>query len=119
LLDFSKINNFAQAAKSGLPASRRDMSEGASNPSNGMMSLDIDVDVSAITEEAIETVFAGYDFSKGASKKHSLPVEPSAGSWDSETRVSEPSKRRNVALILNITKSTELDWFMRLQAGAW
>lgn len=95
------------------------MSDGASNPSNGMMSLDIDVDVSAITEEAVETVFAGYDFSKGASTKHNLRADQLAGSWNGGTRVNNPPKQQNVALILDIAKSTESGWLMRLQAGAW
>lgn len=97
------------------------MAKGMSDPTKGMMSLDVDIDVSAITEEAVETVFAGHDFFRGASSKSNPPPGSAyAGSKKGSTRSKDPSPDRDkLALILDIAKGTDSSWLMRLQAGAW
>ncbi|GAB7362459.1 hypothetical protein MBLNU230_g2781t1 [Neophaeotheca triangularis] len=97
LLDFSKINYYAQrdAAKASDPAKRT--SKKGKVKLNGMMALDSDVALDNLTEEIIET--AVYSFCCSRDKG--------------------VLEARNVTVILDIDRACETRWNVYLRTGAY
>ncbi|KAI4715339.1 hypothetical protein E4T48_08484 [Aureobasidium sp. EXF-10727] len=101
LLDFSKINNFT-----------RNKSKRQKDPTTrqaDMLSLDSVVHLPTITEEALETVFAGYSSSAGA---HDVSNNTQA-SKDNTTL------RRDVEVIVDIEAKDHENWLLCTEGGAW
>ncbi|KAK4501312.1 hypothetical protein PRZ48_007120 [Zasmidium cellare] len=95
LLDFSKINHQAKTKAvnrgkiSNNPAKRDRM--------GGMMALDADVWLDQVTEEVVETAVYSFCCSREA----------------------EMIMNRNVAVILDIDRSADIDWRCHVPIGAW
>lgn len=117
LLDFAKINNFTRKG-------------GTKQQGNKKIALDVDVDLSVVTEEVLETVFAGHDFMKinTSDEDGQGPVTSSATSFaenaekrrkSSATGVGGNGKHRDVSVVVDINKAEESHWIFRTQAGAW
>lgn len=124
LLDFAKINNFTRKN------SRAQQGQKETGKTTNI-ALDVDVDLSVITEEVLETVFAGHDF-VNASKNVKAPerdLEPSsAASFARKAEqirgaVSENHGKstgiHRVSVVVDINKAEESHWIFRTQAGAW
>lgn len=109
LLDFAKINNFTRKSTKSRTSSS-DPNEQKQN-----FALDVDVDLSVITEEVLETVFAGHDFIRAGRETEQMPiankqVDPGAESSHGD---------RNVSVVVDISKAQDSHWIFRTQAGAW
>ncbi|OCL05287.1 hypothetical protein AOQ84DRAFT_323190 [Glonium stellatum] len=106
VLDFAKINSFANRStkNQGTNAKSRDLATTASQKSDGL-TLSSDVDLSALTEEVLETVFAGHNFQKSATD----PFRTNCA----DARLDLPL----VSIIVDITKAD--NWIFRTQPGAW
>ncbi|KAG9643487.1 hypothetical protein KCU64_g11747, partial [Aureobasidium melanogenum] len=101
LLDFSKINNFSRnkgKRQKNVEIRRADM-----------LSLDSTVHLPSVTEEALETVFAGY--SSARSHEHSIASH-------SSKRVNMAS-RQDVELIVDIESGGPEKWLLCFEGGAW
>ena len=84
------------------------------------MALDIDADLSTITEEGVETVFAGYDFFNSKSDKDkTISLTEADGTGHGHARSVYRSPSSMVSLILNIAKTPASSWLFRVQSGAW
>lgn len=102
LLDFSKINNFT-----------RNKSKRQRDPTTrqaDMLSLDSVVHLPTITEEALETVFAGYTSSAGA---HDGPNNIQA------SKNTDTTHRRDVEIIVDIEAKDHENWLLCTEGGAW
>lgn len=98
LLDFSKINNFTRNKTKRQKNSELRQAD--------MLSLDSTVHLPTITEEALETVFAGYT--------------ASATSREDIGRVSKDSKsNRNVEIVVDIEAKDHENWLLCTEGGAW
>lgn len=110
LLDFAKINNFTRKSTQ--------LRTNSSNPHERTQNfaLDVDVDLSVVTEEVLETVFAGHDFIRAGRDTEQMPshgnklVGGDAKSSDGE---------KNVSIVVDISKAQDSHWIFRTQAGAW
>ncbi|KAG9948304.1 hypothetical protein KCU85_g5036, partial [Aureobasidium melanogenum] len=101
LLDFSKINNFTRNK-----CKRQKDSEVREAD---ILSLDSTVHLPTITEEALETVFAGY---------------ASSASNHEESNASQASKHvmardRDVKVIVDIEAKDHANWLLCTEGGAW
>lgn len=97
LLDFSKINHQAKAKAANLKRGKLSNNPAKRDRMGGMMALDMDVWLDQVTEEIVET--AVYSF---------------CCSRDAETIM-----KRNVAVILDIDRSADIDWRCHVPIGAW
>ncbi|CAD0083373.1 unnamed protein product [Aureobasidium vineae] len=109
LLDFAKINNFTRKSTQ----TRTNSSNPHEQKQN--FALDVDVDLSVVTEEVLETVFAGHDFIRAGRETEQMPrankqVDGDANSSDGN---------RNVSIVVDISKAQDSHWIFRTQAGAW
>lgn len=109
LLDFAKINNFTRKSTQTRVST--------SNPKEQKQNfaLDVDVDLSVVTEEVLETVFAGHDFIRAGRETEQMPIankQVEAGAKSSEGD-------RNVSVVVDISKAQDSHWIFRTQAGAW
>lgn len=109
LLDFAKINNFTRKSTQTCVST--------SNPKEQKQNfaLDVDVDLSVVTEEVLETVFAGHDFIRAGRETEQMPIankQVEAGAKSSEGD-------RNVSVVVDISKAQDSHWIFRTQAGAW
>ncbi|KAF4764182.1 hypothetical protein HAV15_001429 [Penicillium sp. str.  len=127
LLDFSKINNFRKEGtnkaphKSKTPSRRHkntDLSPHSMKPPrrtrhSGMISLKSDIQLDAVLEEVMESVFAGYSFYH--SSQRSMAIDrPNHMALD----VLGPIQRSSqVSIILDIDEAAE--WRFSTQIGAW
>jgi signal transduction histidine kinase len=100
LLDFSKINNFTRNK------SKRQKNSDARQAD--MLSLDSTVHLPTITEEALETVFAGY-----TSAAHSREDSNSSQASKSLT------PNRNVEIVVDIEANDHENWLLCTEGGAW
>lgn len=133
VLDFAKINSFANRStkNQGTNAKSRDLATTASQKSDGL-TLSSDVDLSALTEEVLETVFAGHNFQKSATDPFSAGnvdeiASGQAASSKKDVSRSLDTKGTNcadarldlplVSIIVDITKAD--NWIFRTQPGAW
>lgn len=127
LLDFSKINNFRKEGgnkgiqKRKIPTRRHkttDPSPHSMKPSrrtrhSGMISLKSDIQLDAVLEEVMESVFAGYSFYH--TPQRSMTIDrPNPMALDVLGTVQQPSQ---VSIILDIDEAAE--WRFSTQIGAW
>jgi signal transduction histidine kinase len=100
LLDFSKINNFTR--------NKSKRQKNSESRQADMLSLDSTVHLPTITEEALETVFAGY--SSSASSREG--ANPTRSSKDS-------APKRNVEVVVDIEAKDHENWLLCTEGGAW
>jgi signal transduction histidine kinase len=100
LLDFSKINNFTRNK-----SKRQKQSE---SRQADMLSLDSTVHLPTITEEALETVFAGHS-SSASSREEANPTQSSKDS----------APKRNVEVVVDIEAKDHENWLLCTEGGAW
>lgn len=109
LLDFAKINNFTRKS------TQRHTSSSDPHAQKQGFALDVDVDLSVITEEVLETVFAGHDFIKAGRETEQMPRANKQVKGGSLSAGGE----RNVSIVVDISKAEDSHWIFRTQAGAW
>lgn len=106
MLDFAKINNLTRGA-SRRQKKRNQSAKQIINPdqahTNDIMTLINDVDMSVLTEDVVESVFAGYTYMKSSAQTYELN--------------STKSDRPPISLILDINQSD--NYVFRTQPGAW
>ena len=124
VLDFAKINNFAKP-KSNM---RQDEDPSKQRPGSRRTDLGVDIDVSVITEDVIDAVYAGHEFQDNSS----LEVSDEASGFPSEglrrnvvnsldtipshTPNYPASKKGQLAIILDI--GWRSNWAFNTQSGA-
>ncbi|KAK5145834.1 hypothetical protein LTR04_001198 [Oleoguttula sp. CCFEE 6159] len=122
LLDFAKINNFTRIKD------KRDSEGETRRRSPGGHVLDGTVDLSVVTEEVLETVFAGYDYQRTAA-----PKERDKGSKEDDATGYTVSFRGDqqgppkdsgvnggeICVIVDIDRASDSHWTFNTQAGAW
>lgn len=120
-LDFAKVNNFTRGsggAKGGHSTTRTD-----GKLSKKQLSLDVDVDLSVIIEEVLETVYAGYEYSKLAAvgEDNTGARNPASSARFAMNAIKVPGQDVNpgVTVIVDIDKARGSHWIFRTQAGAW
>lgn len=128
LLDYAKINNFMRVSKAQRQTQKR---EGGNQASTGlknnsfMMTRDVDVD--AVVEEVMESIFAGHEFgstgrSIDAPEAGFTSIDPNVRDLDVEMlskvgRTSFPETVQNqVRIVFDIQTATS--WRFALQPGA-
>jgi signal transduction histidine kinase/CheY-like chemotaxis protein len=109
LLDFAKINNFTRKSTQ----ARTDSSDPHEQKQN--FALDVDVDLSVVTEEVLETVFAGHDFIRAGRETEQMPRANKQVDGDAKSSLGE----KNVSVVVDISKAQDSHWIFRTQAGAW
>lgn len=87
-----------------------------------MMSLHSDLFLPTITEEVLDTVFAGYNHASAPGTTESVTGRTLAGapdvqSDDQHTLSSGQGRVRDVTVFFDVHDGTE--WNFRTQAGAW
>lgn len=103
LLDFAKINNFTRKG------TQRQSTTSSSANRKQNLALDVEVDLSVVTEEVLESVFAGHDFLRAGRGIHEDVGDFSA-----------PAPRnREVTICVDISKAKDCHWVFRTQAGGW
>jgi len=106
VLDFAKINNLTRGTskrqKKRTASSKQIISSGQAH-TNDIMTLINDVDMAVLTEDVVESVFAGYTYQKNSTKTYETP---------SAKTVKPP-----VSIILDINRSA--NYVFRTQPGAW
>jgi len=129
LLDFAKINNFMHKPREQTVSGKANQSQNEGDQKK-QFALEVDVDLSVITEEVLETVFAGYDFSNLNSPDRSQDQDQSEGPSSSaviqelagkirQTPENPKGSDRPIAIIVDIDKAEDSHWIFRTQAGAW
>ncbi|RFU26643.1 hypothetical protein B7463_g9706, partial [Scytalidium lignicola] len=121
VLDFAKINNFTQ------PKKNTKQEKGSSNQSlrSRKMGLSVNIDVSMITEDVIDAVYAGHEFQDNSS----LDVADEASGFPSEglrrnssdigpnkPRYQPVLKKEQLAIIMDI--GWRPNWMFNTQSGA-
>jgi len=127
LLDYAKINNFVNKPRDRAASTRSDNPQRGVDDAQKTFALDVDVDLSVIAEETMETVFAGYDFTTlGGSDSGPDKDTASSAAFTQHTRnmldnAGEPARKgkKNVLIIVDIDKASDSHWIFRTQAGAW
>jgi signal transduction histidine kinase len=124
VLDFAKINNFTK------PKRNAGQDEGSSSqgPRSRKMGLSVDVDVSVITEDVINAVYAGHEFQGNSSlgvadEASGFPSEGlrRSGVNDRDTIPDQPPdqpalKKEQLAIIMDI--GWRSNWTFNTQSGA-
>ena len=100
LLDFSKINNFTR--------NKTKRQKNSETRQADMLSLDPTVHLPTITEEALETVFAGYTSSVNSRDESS-----------SSQRSKDSKHNRNVEVVVDIEAKDHENWLLCTEGGAW
>lgn len=124
VLDFAKINNLTRS-KSNM---RQDKGSTDKRPRSSRMGLGVDIDVSAITEDVINAVYAGHEFQGNSSlgvadEASGFPSEGlrRSGANNSDTTPDQPLdqpalKKEQLAIIMDI--GWRLNWVFNTQSGA-
>ncbi|KAF7115471.1 hypothetical protein CNMCM5793_002429 [Aspergillus hiratsukae] len=132
MLDFAKINQFTRKSRSsrfksthaprrrpGLPA--RIVSK--DKPGFGVVNLISDVQLDAVLEEVVDSVFAGHCFSaKGGLLTRSPPLVPardSDGDLTTKSTAERPLSAFNESLTIIYDVEPDVQWLFETQAGAW
>lgn len=121
VLDFAKINNFSpkkEESTKGRPALPRSLS--------GIPSLTVDVDLSLLTEDVVESVFAGHEFQGNSSLVE--PEEASGYPPKGPRRSNSINADNNIAPNQQTTRKGHIDvvmdigwrsnWMFNTQSGA-
>ncbi|KAF1833675.1 hypothetical protein BDW02DRAFT_569765 [Decorospora gaudefroyi] len=106
VLDFAKINNLTRGVskrQTKRTQSAKHMISPSQAHTNDIMTLINDVDISILTEDVVESVFAGYTYAK-----------TSAQTWELNT---PKSNKPPISVILDINHSE--NYVFRTQPGAW
>ncbi|KAF2110676.1 hypothetical protein BDV96DRAFT_603753 [Lophiotrema nucula] len=103
VLDFAKINNLTQGSKRRKKRSQsaKHVISPGQGHMNDIMTLESDVDMSVLTEEVLETVFAGHNFQRTATQQ----LEE------------KESGTPPISVIVDVNKSDH--YIFRTQPGAW
>jgi signal transduction histidine kinase len=122
VLDFAKINNFTK------PKGNTTKNERSSHqkPNARKMGLSVDIDISVVTEDVIDAVYAGYEFHGNSSlgvadEASGFPSEGLRRSNDSDTVPDQPPdqpvlKKERLAIIMDIDWRS--NWTFNTQSGA-
>ncbi|KAH6881376.1 hypothetical protein BKA58DRAFT_1411 [Alternaria rosae] len=106
VLDFAKINNLTRGVskrqKKRTQSAKHMISPGQAH-TNDIMTLINDVDMSILTEDVVESVFAGYTYAKTSAQTYELTA----------SKVNKPP----ISIILDINQSD--NYVFRTQPGAW
>ncbi|KAH7384466.1 putative histidine kinase HHK4p [Pyrenochaeta sp. MPI-SDFR-AT-0127] len=106
VLDFAKINNLTRGAskrqKKRTPSAKHMISPGQAH-TNDIMTLINDVDMSVLTEDVVESVFAGYTYAKTSTQTYEL--------------CTSESDKPSITVILDINQCA--NYVFRTQPGAW
>ena len=106
MLDFAKINNLTRGVskrqKKRTQSAKHMISPGQAH-TNDIMTLINDVDMSILTEDVVESVFAGYTYAKTSAQTYELTT----------SKVNKPP----ISIILDINHSD--NYVFRTQPGAW
>ncbi|CAN9080723.1 unnamed protein product [Alternaria alternata] len=106
VLDFAKINNLTRGVskrqKKRTQSAKHMISPGQAH-TNDIMTLINDVDMSILTEDVVESVFAGYTYAKTSAQTYELTT----------SKVNKPP----ISIILDINHSD--NYVFRTQPGAW
>ncbi|EUC43268.1 hypothetical protein COCMIDRAFT_7305 [Bipolaris oryzae ATCC 44560] len=106
VLDFAKINNLTRGVskrqKKRTQSAKHIISPGRAH-TNDIMTLINDVDMSILTEDVVESVFAGYTYAKTSAQTYELTA----------SKVNS----RPISIILDINHSD--NYVFRTQPGAW
>jgi signal transduction histidine kinase len=106
ILDFAKINNFTKSRKKGTV--EEPTGEGSQPRSMG---LRVDIDLSVVTEDVIDSVYAGHEFRN----KSSGEVANEAGGFPFEG-LESASKKEGLEVIMDI--DWRPNWVFDTQSGA-
>jgi len=120
VLDFAKINNFTKPKRN----ERKDERSSDERPRSRMMGLSVDIDVSVITEDVIDAVYAGHEFQGNSSlgMTDEASGSPSEGLRRSRVNHSDtipdrPAlKKGPLAIIVDI--GWRSNWNFNTQSGA-
>jgi signal transduction histidine kinase len=124
VLDFAKINNFTKPKRN----ARQDEGSSSQGPGSRKMGLSVDIDVSVITEDVIDAVYAGYEFQGNSSlgvvdEASGFPSEGlrRSGVNDRNTIPDQPPdqpilKKERLAIIVDI--GWRSNWTFNTQSGA-
>ncbi|KAK7756180.1 hypothetical protein SLS62_001773 [Diatrype stigma] len=131
LLDYAKINRFRQSPKTPhdrRALDRRDSFEGS------ILSKFVDVDLAALTEESIESVYAGHNFQKlhaerlGRHKKSGTPdrkamqqvdiIKSNGDSGNSRTETDDSLKEQYGGVSVYLDMDANANWLCYTQPGA-
>jgi signal transduction histidine kinase len=122
VLDFAKINYFTRKRKERKSLERHRRSRKAMPAEGfslyGTISLTSDIDLSAVTEEVIESVYAGHQYefhSESAPNTKRLIQFKKTNSDDVGTY--QHQTKSNIAIIVEIDHKS--DWRFNTQPGAW
>ncbi|RAR08948.1 sensor histidine kinase response regulator [Stemphylium lycopersici] len=106
VLDFAKINNLTRGVskrqKKRTQSAKHIISPGQAH-TNDIMTLINDVDMSMLTEDVVESVFAGYTYAKTSAQTYELTT----------SKVNRPP----ISIVLDINHSD--NYVFRTQPGAW
>jgi len=127
LLDFAKINNFMHKPRDRTAPGKGDQGRNEGDDKKKQFALEVDVDLSVITEEVLETVYAGHDFANLNPPKHKQleQGQTTASSTQQQSGdgrkfpINWNKKERPIAIIVDIDKAEDSHWIFRTQAGAW
>jgi signal transduction histidine kinase len=122
VLDFAKINNFTSFKVEERIAGRPDLLRSLS----GMPSLSVDVDLSLLTEDVVDSVFAGHEFQGNSSlvvtdEASGYPPEglrrnKSISTEDKADRIPHTSKKARIDVVMDI--GWRSNWVFSTQSGA-
>jgi signal transduction histidine kinase len=120
VLDFAKINNFTKPKGN----TRKDERSSNHKPHGRKMGLSVDIDISVITEDVVDAVYAGFEFHGNSSlgvadEASGLPSEGLRRSRvnDSDTvPVQSVLKKERLAIIMDI--GWRSNWTFNTQSGA-
>lgn len=124
VLDFAKINNFTKPKRN----ARQDEGLSSQGPRSRKMGLSVDIDVSVLTEDVIDAVYAGHEFQGNSSlgvadEASGFPSEGlrRSGVNDRDIIPDQPSdqpalKKERLAIIMDI--SWRSNWTFNTQSGA-
>ncbi|KAM7193145.1 hypothetical protein V8F33_008017, partial [Rhypophila sp. PSN 637] len=114
VLDFAKINNFTRSVKRG--SEEAEGRPGANRVVSGIPSLSVDVDLSLLVEDVVDSVFAGHEFhgnSSLLSTDETTSGSPSAGLGQgsvANTTTESYGARRAVPKMEPIDVVLDIDW---------
>ena len=128
LLSYAKVNNLYKSRDAAGQSAQRKSSghHYESDNKEPPSALDVDVDLSVIAEEVVETVYAGHDFVGlgGGDQFQNKNTAASAAFAEHAQDILKGSGKgtggkQRIRVILDIDKAAESHWIFRTQAGAW
>ncbi|KAM7216447.1 hypothetical protein V8F06_008160 [Rhypophila decipiens] len=114
VLDFAKINNFTRSVESG--SEEAEGRPGANRVVSGIPSLSVDVDLSLLVEDVVDSVFAGHEFQGNSSllttdeETNGFPSASLGQGSVSNTTTESYGARRAVPKMEPIDVVLDIDW---------